>query len=281
MFFAPLPSAILLIAFRGFQIALDKKYLFFVVLMQCILVCEIAISQLHVDHFEVAQPQKEIVFEKTFEGLCTEGKNWQVVGTNSVFAPKSNKNNSYLIDIQKTYCSSLHMYTNPTATFVNSWNLVQQLPKYPTLIHFGSQDLLTIRTRSDLHPFLQSMSQFSNILHVLNAISTRKGSSESRQTLLKKLQPTIEDASRPLLLILDVVQANYSDNFSELQKEINQIAEEHPHISTIDTVALFTDEQRDQILSDDFTLSSQGHQIMRSKVESSLTGWLQIHTSSD
>ena len=281
MLFSPLGAVLLLLSFRIFQISRKTKNTFVIVLLQLILLCEIAISQLYIDHFKVAQPQKEIAFEKTFEGNCNTGKNWQVVGTNSIFAPRNNQYHSYLIEMQKKHCSSLQIYTNPTATFSNSWNLIQQLPNIPTLIHFGVQDLLSTRTYSTLHPLLQNMSSYSNVLYVLHATSTRKGNIENPQTLSKKLQILIKDKKRPVLLMLDVVQANHSGTFLEIQKEINQLSQENQHISTIDTVNLFTDEQRDQILSDNFKISYIGHEIMLSKVESSLMDWLQIQTSSE
>ena len=90
--------------------------------------------------------------------VLKEKKNWQVVGTNGVFAPKS-KNNSYLIDIRKNVLflsAYVHQSNNYFCQLLGS----TATTKIPTLIHFGSQDLLTIRTRSDLHPFFKVCRNF-------------------------------------------------------------------------------------------------------------------------
>ena len=82
------------------------------------------------------------------------------------------------------------------------------------------------------------------------------------------------------MLVLDVVQSNHTKRFSYIQQEINVLAEEYEHISTIDTISLFTDEERDQLLSDNFKMSVRGHYKMLSKVEDLVIDWLQSHTSS-
>ena len=79
--------------------------------------------------------------------------------------------------------------------------------------------------------------------------------------------------------MLDVVQANHTNRFSYIQQEVNLLAEEYDHISTIDTISLFTDEERDQLLSDNFKMSVRGHYKMLSKVEDLVIDWLQSHTS--
>ena len=66
-----------------------------------------------------------------------------------------------------------------------------------------------------------------------------------------------------VLLVLDVVQANHTNRFSYIQQEINLLAEEYEHISTIDTISLFTDEERDQLLSTLLDVCSRTHKMFQ------------------
>lgn len=283
MLVSPMFGGVLLLCLRMMPIFIQARHVPLVIILFALFV-ETALSQLHMDHFERGYQPINTDFEVIYEDTC-DGLAWQVVGANAVLAPKpradksNTTKNSYLIEIQRKYCSSLQIYKNSEALFTNSMDFIDKLDAIPTVVHFGAQDLLTIRPHSNLPRQIQFLSQYSNLFHLFDFTSITKKSPETSASLVQKIKKRTVEKEQPFLLVLDVVQANHTNRFSYIQQEVNLLAEEYEHISTIDTISLFTDEERDQLLSDNFKMSVRGHYKMLSKVEDLVIDWLQSHTS--
>ena len=280
---SPMFGSLLILCFRVMPIFLQGRHLLFVAILLTLFV-EITLSQLHMEHFERGYQPVNTEFDVIYDDVC-DGIAWQVVGANAVLAPKpradksNTTKNSYLIEIQRKYCSHLQIYKNAEALFTNSMDFVDELDAIPTVVHFGAQDLLTIRPHSKLPRPIQFLSQYSNLFHLFDFASITKKSPETSESLIQKIKRRTVEKEQPILLVLDVVQSNHTKRFSYVQQQINKLVEEHEHISTIDTISLFTDEERDQLLSDDFKMSVRGHYKMLSKVDDLVIDWLQSQTS--
>ena len=130
-------------------------------------------------------------------------------------------------------------------------DFIDKLDAIPTVVHFGAQDLLTIRPHSNLPRQIQFLSQYSNLFHLFDFTSITKRVQRRVLHWFKKIKAN-RRKEQPFLLVLDVVQANHTNRFSYIQQEINLLAEEYEHISTIDTISLFTDEEKGSVIERQF-----------------------------
>ena len=120
---SPMFGSVLLLCLRMMPIFIQARHVPLVMILFTLFV-ETALSQLHMDHFERGYQPINTDFEVIYEDTC-DGLAWQVVGANAVLAPKpradksNTTKNSYLIEIQRKYCSSLQIYKNSEALFTN------------------------------------------------------------------------------------------------------------------------------------------------------------------
>ncbi|MBM74810.1 MAG: hypothetical protein CMK59_05380 [Proteobacteria bacterium] len=156
-------------------------------------------------------------------------------------------------------------------------------PQTPLIIQFGANDLLKPALSYSALSFLPkpvlTLLRQSTLISLTELLSL-SFSSQTVKKLSGQLR-TFEQRNTPTLVVLDVVNANYTERIVKLQTHLHNQFASSSNISIIDTVQAIEGRDPDKLLANQTGLSQHGHQQLAAALAKDYIDWFfQIQRSS-